>query len=305
MDDIDLRAWLDKFGRDWKLRAQQTKPRLLSLCESQPDEIDGRYFYFDVMGNTDPVLKQSFAEDTPDISVGNERRQSSWAAYHWGKKYDEDQLKRLIGDPKPKHQQLAVAGFNRLWDRQIIAAATGNVNVVATDGTSSVTPTALPSAQVLTEAGTNGLTIAKLNAIRELFDNAEVDESVMGDNGQVLPGMENRAIICNSRQISNLLSDDKIGSSLYNQAKALFEGRVSVFMGFSFIRTTQLSIASQKRKVIALAKGAIGVPPIQEPTVKGQELGTKSFAFQLYLKNRLGAVRIEDVRVVTQECYEA
>ncbi len=305
MDDIDLKAWLDKFARDWKLRAQQKRARLTRLCDNDPDSTDQRYFYFDTMGTTDPVPKQSFAEDTPDISVGSERRQAGWAPWHWGKKYDDDQLAKLIADPKPKHQMNAVAGFNRKWDATIIAAAYGNVNVVATDGSSTVTATALPSSQVKTESGTNGLTIAKLNAIREMFDNAEVDESEMDQNGQVIPGMENRAIICNSRQISDLINDDKIGSSLFNQAKALYEGKISVFMGFSFIRTTQLPIASNKRKVIALAKGAIGIPPVQDPTVKGQELGTKSFAFQLYLKSRLGAVRIEDVRVVTQECYEA
>ncbi len=300
-----MRAWVDKFGRDWKLRAQQTKPRLLSLCDNQPDEIDGRYFYFDTMGTTDPVPKESFAEDTPDISVGSERRQSSWSPYHWGKKYDEDQVARLIGDPKPKHQMQSVMGFNRLWDKTIIAAAYSNVNVVASDGTNSVTSTALPSAQAITESGTNGLTIAKLNSIRELFDNAEVEESQMGPDGQIIPGRETRALIVNSRQISNLISDTSIGSSLYNEAKALYEGRITVFMGFSFIRSTFLPIASQKRKIIALAKGAIGVPPISEPTVKGAELPSKSFAFQLYLKIRVGAVRMEDVRVVTCECYEA
>lgn len=303
MDDIDLRAWKDTYARDWKLRAQQKASRLLKVTDRMPEDTDERYFYFDTMGNTAPVPKQTFAENTPDISVGSERRRGSWQPYHWGKLYDKHQTKKLIADPKPKHQMNAINGFHRQLDDIIIAAAMNPVIVLDTSDAGVSTP--LPAAQIKTEGGTNGLTLAKLHEMREMFDNAEVDESHFTENGQIIEGEAHRSIVCSSRQITDLLNDNKVGSADFNTVKALAAGAIQGFMGFQFIRSGRLYKASNKRTVLALAEGAIGVPPISEPEVNFDIRADKSRAGQLYLDTVYGGIRIEDVRVITYECYEA
>lgn len=302
MDDIDLRAWKDTYARDWRLRAQQKVSRLLQICDRMPDNTDERYFYFDTMGLTTPEPKTSYGQNTPDISVGSERRRGSWQPYHWGKLYDKHQAKKLIADPKPKHQMNAVAGFHRVLDDIIYAAC--DANVIVLDTSDAGVSTALPAAQIKTEAGTDGLTLTKLHTMREMFDDAEVDESEFGPNGQLV-GDPNRNIICSSRQITNLLNDNKIGSSDFNTVKALAAGAIEGFMGFRFIRSSRLTKTGNMRKIVALAKGAIGVPPIGEPEVNLDIRADKSRATQLYLDNVYGAIRVEDVRVITYECYEA
>lgn len=303
MDDIDLYAWRDKYARDFKLRAQQTRSRLTDICDAEPELVDGRYFYFDTMGTTSPVPKQSLAGPTPDISMSDERRRGTRAPWHWGKLYDDDQIDRLIAHPKPKQQQNAVAGFNRQQDAVIIAASINPVIVINGAGAEVSTP--LPASQVKTEGGTNGLTIAKLLTMREMYDDAEVDESEFDMNGQLVPGRDSRNLIVGSRQISDLLNDTKISSADFNTVKALQAGAIAGFMGFRFTRLGTLPKAGNMRKVIGLAKGAIGMLPAVEPTVELAKRADKSFAWQLYLKRNMGAVRIEDVRVITQECYEA
>lgn len=303
MDDIDLRAWQDTYARDWRLRAQQRESRLLQLTDRMPESTDERYFYFDTMGNTAPEPKTSYGQNTPDISVGSERRRGSWAPYHWGKLYDKHQAKKLIADPKPKHQQNAVNGFHRTLDDIIIASVSANVIVL--DTTDAGVSTALPSSQIMTESGTGGLTLAKLHTLRELFDNAEVDETMFDANGQITEGQANRGLVVSSRQVTDLLNDNKVGSADYNTVKALAAGAIQGFMGFHFIRSGRLTKAGNLRKILAICKGGIGVPPITDPEVDLAERKDKSRAMQLYLDTVYGGIRIEDVRVATMECYEA
>lgn len=302
MDDIDLRAWKDTYARDWRLRAQQTKSRIAAVCDNEPESTDERYFYFDTMGTTGPEPKVGYAPNTPDVSVASERRRGSWQPWHWGKLYDKHQTKKLIADPKPKHQMNAIAGFNRTLDDIIIAACAADVIVL--DTTDTGVATALPSAQIKTEAGTAGLTLAKLHTMREMFDDAEVDEIEMDPNGQIV-GEPSRNIICSSRQITNLLDDAKVGSSDYNTVKALAAGAIHGFAGFRFIRSARLTKSGNMRKIITLAKGAMGITPVKSPEVSFDIRADKSRAGQLYLDNEYGAIRIEDVRVITTECYEA
>ena len=118
-------------------------------------------------------------------------------------------------------------------DDEIIAAATGNAFTGATGSTS----TALGSGQAITESGTDGLTIAKLRTAKEKFDLASVDPS--------LPRF--LFLVVGPRQVSDLLGTTSVTSSDFNTVKALVNGEVDTFMGFKFITSTRLAIASSKR----------------------------------------------------------
>ena len=90
-------------------------------------------------------------------------------------------------------------------DDAIIAAAL----VHLTTGVAGGTAVALPAGQKIVEAGTAGLTIAKLREAKEIIDLADVDPS--------LP----RHIIVSPKQISDLLGTTEVTSSDFQHSKSI------------------------------------------------------------------------------------
>ena len=120
-------------------------------------------------------------------------------------------------------------------DDAVISAATGTAFTGVAGGTS----TALPAGQIITEAGTGRLTIAKLRQAKEILDLADVDPS--------LP----RYIVVGPKQITDLLGTTEVTSSDFNTVKALASGDVNSFLGFNFVVSNRLSVASSIRDCIA------------------------------------------------------
>ena len=79
----------------------------------------------------------------------------------------QDQVRTLI-DPTSSYAQAAAFALGRAMDDEIITAVSGT----AFSGETGSTSVTLPSAQKITESGTDGLTIAKLRNAKELFDSA-------------------------------------------------------------------------------------------------------------------------------------
>ena len=152
---------------------------------------------------------------------------------------------------------------------------------------------ALPSAQKITEAGTDGLTIAKLRTAKEKFDLASVDPS--------LP----RFLVVGPRQVSDLLGTTSVTSSDFNTVKALVNGEVDTFMGFKFITSTRLSIASSKRLCLAFAGDGIKLALGKDVMTRIDERSDKGYSTQVYVCQSIGATRMEEDKVVTIEAHEA
>ncbi len=75
----------------------------------------------------------------------------------------QDQVRTLI-DPTSSYAQAAAFALGRSMDDEIISAVSGN----AFSGETGSTTVALPSAQKITESGTDGLTLAKLRSAKEI-----------------------------------------------------------------------------------------------------------------------------------------
>lgn len=303
MDDLDRITWEDKWKRDLLVRAQQKKSRLSDILDLEPDMKMGRYFFFDAAGLHDPVPKQSYGENTPDISGSYERRRGTRQKYHWGKLYDEDQIAKVANDPRAKDKINVIAGFRRRQDNFIITAATADAIKVNADGVSE-TVVPFPSGQLVPN-GSTGMTLGKLITAREMFDAAEVDEVEFDSNGQIV-GDAHRVLALTARQVTDLLNDNKLTSADYNTVKALQAGAIGGFLGFQFRRLQGLAKdGSNYRRCLAIAKGAIGGLPDEEPAIKVSERNDKSHAPQVYLERWYGAVRKEDVKVLALDCLES
>ena len=141
--------------------------------------------------------------------------------------------------------------------------------------------------------GTDGLTIAKLRTAKEKFDSASVDPSIP------------RYIVVGPKQISDLLGTTQVTSSDFNTVKALANGEVNTFLGFNFIVSNRLTIASSKRLCLAYAMDGIKMAIGQDLMTRIDERSDKGYSTQIYVCQSIGATRMEEEKVVTIEAHEA
>lgn len=295
LTDTDRISFQDKFKRDYALIAQQMKARLVEYCDSEPDAIDARYFWFNYIGKTAPRVKQGFGGPTPQMSPQHSRMRGSVVPYEWGDAFDEAQLRTLVADPKSKHKMAATAGFYRQMDLTIINAALGNRVSWNADGTT--TDNALPAGQLVAHGGV-GMTFDKVRYAKRLFDAAEVDEGVANPR---------RVMIHSAVQLSDLLTEAKATSRDYvGDVERLVDGNLKHWMGFDWVRSEQLPVdGSSRRRCIALAQNGVGMFMEHEPRVNIGKDPSSSFIERLMLDQNMGATRNEDVRVIEVPCVES
>ena len=227
--------------------------------------------------------------DTPQIDTPHSRRRVSLVDYEYADLIDNQDKIRTLIDPTSSYALAAAYALGRAQDDEIIAAASGT----AFTGETGSTSTTLPSAQKITESGTDGLTIAKLRTAKEKFDSASVDPSIP------------RYIVVGPKQISDLLGTTEVTSSDFNTVKALANGEVSTFLGFNFIVSNRLTIASSKRLCLAYAMDGIKMAIGQDLMTRIDERSDKGYSTQIYVCQSIGATRMEEEKVVTIQAHEA
>ena len=201
---------------------------------------------------------------------------------------NQDKIRTLI-DPTSAYASAAAYALGRAQDDEIIAALSGT----AYTGETGSTSTPLPSAQKITESGTDGLTIAKLRTAKEKLDAASVDPSIT------------RYIAVGPRQITDLLGTTEVTSSDFNSVKALANGEVNSFLGFNFIVSNRLAIASSKRLCLVWAQDGCKMAIGQDLMTRIDERSDKGYAHQVYVCQSIGATRMEEEKVVTIQAHEA
>jgi len=178
--------------------------------------------------------------------------------------------------------------MGRAMDDNIIAAATGTAYTGVAGGTS----TSLPAGQIISEAGTGRMTIAKLRTAKEILDLADVDPS--------LP----RFIVVGPKQITDLLGTTEVTSSDYNVVKALASGDINSFLGFNFVVSNRLAVASSIRDCFAFVNDGIALAVGKDVTARIDERADKGYATQVYYSAAFGATRMEEEKVVKIQAYE-
>jgi hypothetical protein len=99
------------------------------------------------------------------------------------------------------------------------------------------------------------------------------------------------------------LAETEITSSDYNVVKALVQGEVNTFMGFSFIRTELIGVdGNSDQKVLFFAKSGIKLAVGSNPTARISERADKNHATQVFYSMCIGATRMEEKQVGYIEC---
>lgn len=280
-----------KFRGDFLLLSQQRGSRLQDTIRRDPDYLQGKAGYFERIGTTAMVKRTTRHADTPLVNTPHSRRRVTLDDWEWADLIDSQDIARMLASPQNKYVVNATNAKGRQIDDLIIAAANGNA--YSMDAADAATAVPLPAGQKIAVAGT-GLTLAKLLSAKEMLDAAEVDEN------------EPRFLICQAKQMTNLLNTTEVKSADYNTVKALVEGRIDTFLGFKFKRSQRLTVdGSSSRLCLAYAMNGIGLAIGEEPEFDIGPRRDKGNSTQVYLKMSMGAARIEDEKVVQIACSES
>jgi len=276
---------------------QQYQNTMIILCQQKTSRLEGttippvdqqgENLYWERIGATEAVDLTSRHADTPNVEPDHSRRKSTASPKVWATLLDRIDKVRMLVDPTNYYNQIARMALLRAKDRQIIAALEGS----AYSGKTGATEVALPSAQkILT--GSVGLTLAKCLTAKEMLDISDVDPE--------LP----RFMVVTSQQITNMLGVTEVKSADYNTVKALAQGQIDTFLGFTWIRTQLLTKSSTTRYCYAYAKGAIGFGVLDDLFARIDQRSDKNYAWQVYVSQDMGATRVEDEQVVQIACTE-
>jgi hypothetical protein len=201
---------------------------------------------------------------------------------------DEDKLKMLI-DPTSEYVDRVAQSANRYKDDRVIAAF--NADVVTGenfDGTSSFDTTNYRIA-----SGSVGLTPLKLRQSMEKLRAGEVQME------------EDFYLTCAPKQIyTDLMNFPELTNNDYNTIRTLVEGKIGAFMGFKFIMSNRLGTVSGERACYAWAKSGMGLAIAKERSTDIVRRPDKKNNPQIIAKQSMGAVRIEQAKVVQVLCTE-
>lgn len=279
-------AFVQAFSSNFVHLAQQTESRLGSRVRLEPG-IVGDSKKISRIGATAAQKKTTRHGDTPLIETPHSTRWIDLDDYEWADLVDQLDKKKMLADPTSEYMKAGVAAMNRSKDDVIYAAARGSARTLS--GT-----TALPSGQKVAVAS-SGLTKAKIIGTKKLFRANEADE----ENG------ENLYFTYGSEQMEDVLGDTTLTSSDFMSVQMLQEGKVGKrWMGFEWVPFERATKVTNDRFQIAWAKSGIALGVGAEIMTRLTERADKSYSLQPYACMSIGAVRVEEAKVVEVSCRE-
>ena len=286
MGDITV-AFVKQYSDNIRLLAQQKGSKLRGSVEVDT-EFTGEFKFYDQMGKDEMEEKLTRNQDTPTDQADHKRRRITKRDFVHNKLLDlEDQLAMIV-DPKGKYSISAGYAAGRKIDDVLIEA----MDATAYTGKEGSDPEDF-DANMQVAAGGAGLTKAKLLSAMQKLDDNDVEE-------------EDRHIACAPSQIVNRLGTVEVASSDYNTVKALVEGNIDTWLGFTFHKTTRLGTNDAgARKVYCWHRWALQLAIQKEPTGRADQRADKNYAWQVFMSMSIGATRLEEERIAEIACVEA
>lgn len=283
-------AFVQQFADNFIHLAQQKQSRFEPAVSLEPG-IVGMSKSINRLGQRTAQRRLVRHGDTPINDQPHSTRYVDLFDWEDGDMVDDlDKIKMLV-DPTSDYVQAMVASMNRAKDDVIIGAFGGNSR-------SSTGNIALPSSQKIV-VNASGLTKAKMIAARKIFRANEADAEA-GEDLYMGYG---------SAQLADLLNDTTLTNTEVNTVLSLMSGNLtanSTLMGFKMIPSERfVKDGSGNRLVYAWAKSGVKLGiGANVSTEIGKDPG-KGFNVRIYAKQSLGAVRVEEEKVVEIACLES
>ena len=280
---------MQQYSANVQMLSQQMGSRLRDAVNIE--NVVGKNAFIDQIGKATAQLRTSRHGDTPQLDTPHARRRVSLASYEYADLIDDQDKVRMLIDPTSQYASAAAAAMGRAMDDVIIAAALGTAS---TGETGSGSATLDSTANMVGSSSSNdGLTIAKLLEAKRKMDLNDVDPSIP------------RYIAVGPKQIEDLLGTTQVTSSDFNTVKALAQGDINTFLGFEFIMTNRLDVDTNDiRSCFAWAEDGITLGIGKDVSARIDERADKGYATQVYYCMDIGAVRMEESKVVKIFCDE-
>ena len=284
MADTQNVIYAQAYGRNILQLAQQKYSKLYNMVYRKTG-VQGKTFFQDQIDEWAMSAKAGRNVQTPNNDPALARRMGTLIDYHDARLLDRGDELRTISDPRSAYTIAAAASIGRKIDDVILAALVGTAYYGET-GSSSVTHSNVVAA-------TQGyIYLNTLTEVKKKFDDADVEA-------------EDRFFVVTPTALSNMLQQTTMTNADYSAVKALVNGEINSFMGFNFIVSTRVAsivggnVVAGSYTGIAFQKYGLCMAELSQPFVRTDERNDLSYSWQIYYELNIGAVRLEEARVVS------
>lgn len=278
MPDTQNAVYAQAYGANIMQLAQQNFAKLINTVYVKPN-VRGKTFFQDQIGQWSMEVKGGRNTATPNNDPALARRMGTMVDYHDNRLLDRGDELRTISDPRSAYTIAAAKSLGRKIDEVIITAA------LAQAATGETGSTLVTNGNIILGSAAS-MTLARIVAVKAQLDAQDVE-------------MEDRYFVITPAALDNLLNTTAATSSDYNSIKALIRGEIDTWMGFKWIMSTRLAAVSASTLIgIAYQKYGICLAMAAQPLVRTDERSDLSYSWQVYYELNIGAVRLEESRVV-------
>lgn len=280
-------AFVQQFADNFIHVAQQKTSRFEPCVTIEPN-IRGMSKSINRLGQRTATRRTSRHGDTPINDQPHSTRFVDLFDWEDGDMIDDQDKIRMLTDPQSEYVQAMVASLNRAKDDVIVTALGGFSR-------SSTGNILLPSTQKIAVGGA-GLTKAKLIQAKKLFRGNEADEEA----GEEL------YITYSSQALADILADTTLTSADFLAGQMLQSGTLKgKWLGFNWIPSERTPKSGTTRYLYAWAKSGVVLGKGEDITTKVGEDPGKGFNVRIYAKMSIGAVRVEEEKVVEIAALES
>jgi len=250
---------------------------------SLSSNITGDRAFFDQVDATSMSQITDRHGDTNITDTPHRRRMVTLAPFEVADLVDRSDKIRTLNDPTNSYVQSFAAAAGRQIDDTIITA----FDATASTGVDGSGTAAFDTNYSI--GGTSAMTVTKLREARQVLEAAENMEDG-GDNEWF--------IVTNSVGREELLADPLLTGADYNTVKALVDGQINQFMGFTFLKSERLPATGSDKYSFAWRKGSVKLAIGQEPRGFIDVLPGKRHSTQVRYELDLGATRMDEKGIV-------
>lgn len=300
MTDFITTAFVQDYKSTVMMLAQQQGSRLRDLVTS--DSYRGKAGKaVEQFGKSKAQKRTQRHADTPLMDVDQNARWVFPVDYEWADLIDDQDKLRMAIDPTSPIAQSGAWAMGRSVDDEIIGALYGT----AKTGENGTTSTIFDATNQIVGPNVGGtstnLNVAKLREGKRIFmaNNIDLD-------------MEPLWMLITSKEADAMLAETQIISTDFNDRPVLVDGKVTRFLGINFrhIEFTD-SVAfdnyasmlnSTNRYCPLMTQRAMHLGVWEDMIAQMSKRDDKGYSTQVYLRQTIGATRIDEKRIVRVEC---
>jgi hypothetical protein len=272
--------YVQLYNDNVQLLAMQEEARLANNVAQESQE--GEYEFFNQVGAIGyTTVTDRTASTTLNLPTHYRRRVglANYTIVPYLAKLDE--IRMGWAEPTSAYVRSAAATLNQLKDDVVIAALDGTAY---TDKTGS-TSTGYDTGNDIAISG--AMTLAAVISAKQKLDAAEVPA-------------EGRFICMGAADVASALSVTQFTSADYAAVKALVNGEIDTFLGFKWLRSERLGMASAARKIffwqqdgalLSIGKGPSGM------FTRIDERADLNYTKQIFTWISMGATRMQETHV--------